>query len=100
MLLRKIRRYRPSIVATVGIAVFRAARLWWGSIECSLQPKPIGDAAIFVFPNPSGRNANYSYAQMLEAFVSLPARSGGNANTVVSGRGDPASAVAVRPRRR
>ena len=28
-------------------------------------------AAVFVLPNPSGRNANFSYAQMLAAFRSL-----------------------------
>ena len=28
-------------------------------------------ARVFVLPNPSGRNANYSYAEMLEAYTSL-----------------------------
>jgi hypothetical protein len=26
---------------------------------------------VFVLPNPSGRNANFTYAEMLQAFVQL-----------------------------
>jgi TDG/mug DNA glycosylase family protein len=37
-------------------------------VPLGLQPERIGDSAIFVLPNPSGRNANYSYAEMLAAF--------------------------------
>jgi TDG/mug DNA glycosylase family protein len=35
------------------------------------RPEGIGDSAVFVLPNPSGRNANYSYADMLRAFRQL-----------------------------
>jgi double-stranded uracil-DNA glycosylase len=31
----------------------------------------IGESVVFVVPNPSGRNANYSYADMLRAFRAL-----------------------------
>ena len=68
----RIRRYRPEVVALVGLTVFRAmfpGRK--GSVSLGLQPERIGGAAVFVLPNPSGRNANYSYARMLGAFRAL-----------------------------
>lgn len=68
----KIRRYRPAVVALVGVTVYRAMfpdRK--GAVSLGLQPERLGDAVVFVLPNPSGRNANYSYAEMLEAFVAL-----------------------------
>ena len=69
---RKIQRYRPAVVAAVGLTVFRALfpdRK--GAIAPGLQLERIGESAVFVLPNPSGRNANYSYAEMLEAFADL-----------------------------
>ena len=66
---RKILRYRPAVVAMVGVTVFRAmfpARK--GPVALGEQPERIGTSAVFVLPNPSGRNANYSYAEMLTAF--------------------------------
>ena len=38
------------------------------------QAERIGDTEVFVLPNPSGRNANFSYAEMLAAFRSLKRR--------------------------
>jgi G:T/U-mismatch repair DNA glycosylase len=35
------------------------------------QPAVIHGARVFVLPNPSGRNANFSYAEMLDAFIAL-----------------------------
>jgi double-stranded uracil-DNA glycosylase len=69
---RKIVRYKPSVVAMVGVTVFRGMfpdRR--GPVTLGLQPETIGDSAVFVLPNPSGRNANFSYAEMLEAFRAL-----------------------------
>ena len=37
----------------------------------ALQPQAIQGARVFVLPNPSGRNANFSYAEMLAAFGRL-----------------------------
>jgi TDG/mug DNA glycosylase family protein len=69
---RKIARHRPKVVAMVGVTVFRAMfPERKGAISIGLQAERIGDAAVFVLPNPSGRNANYSYAEMLAAFASL-----------------------------
>ena len=69
---RKIRRFGPGVVALVGVTVFRAMfpdRK--GRVSLGLQPERIGNAAVFVLPNPSGRNANYSYAEMLAEFRAL-----------------------------
>jgi len=71
-LARKIRRYHPPIVALVGVTVFRAMfpdRK--GRVTLGRQPETIGDAIVYVLPNPSGRNANYSYGEMLHAFRGL-----------------------------
>lgn len=82
---RKLARYRPRVVALVGVTLYRAIvpllagaaprrnRADTGPPEAVLGPhrQRIHGARLFVLPNPSGRNANYSYAEMLEAFRSL-----------------------------
>ena len=76
---RKIRRYRPEILALVGVTVYRAIfPLLDGAVTAlprsgvvGPQPLKIHGAQLFVLPNPSGRNANFSYAEMLNAFVQL-----------------------------
>lgn len=69
---RKILRCRPAVVALVGVTVFRALfPEHRGVVEPGLQREIIGNAAVFVLPNPSGRNANFTYAEMLAAFKSL-----------------------------
>jgi len=69
---RKIQRYRPEVVALVGVTVFRAlfpnSR---GRVTLGLQKERIGTSAVFVLPNPSGRNANYTYDEMRRAFRAL-----------------------------
>ena len=75
----KIRRYKPQILALVGVTVYRAVlplldpgapRKPIGRV-LGLQPQRVHGARVFVLPNPSGRNANYSYAEMLSAFRQL-----------------------------
>jgi double-stranded uracil-DNA glycosylase len=69
---RKIQRFRPPVVALVGVTVFRALfpdRK--GAVTLGLQMERIGESAVFVLPNPSGRNANYTYREMLRAFRAL-----------------------------
>jgi double-stranded uracil-DNA glycosylase len=69
---RKILRHRPGVVAFVGVTVFRAMFPFEkGPIPLGPRPERIGDSAVFVLPNPSGRNANFSYAEMLRAFRTL-----------------------------
>ncbi len=79
MLLRKISRSRPQVVALVGLTVHhvlfpRKARDRGTAREplrLGLQAGPLHGARVFLLPNPSGRNANFSYAEMLAAFRSL-----------------------------
>ena len=69
---RKILRYRPRVVALVGVTVFRAMfPAEKGAVPLGPRTERIGQSAVFVLPNPSGRNANYSYAEMLRAFQEL-----------------------------
>ena len=76
---RKIRRYRPEVLALVGVTVFRAILPLLGtSDQADRATKAVGPkritihgARLFVLPNPSGRNANFSYAEMLKLFVQL-----------------------------
>ena len=69
---RKVLRYRPTVVAAVGVTVFRALfPERRGQVALGRQPERIGDSTVFVLPNPSGRNANYSYKEMLAAFSLL-----------------------------
>ena len=68
----KVRRHRPAVVAMVGVTVFRAMfPERKGTVALGLQRERLGDSVVFVLPNPSGRNANFSYAEMLAAFRSL-----------------------------
>jgi len=71
-LLAKIRRFRPRVVALVGVTVFRAMfPERKGPVATGPQEQTLGGALLFVLPNTSGRNANFSYAEMLAAFRSL-----------------------------
>lgn len=77
---RKIRLYKPAIVALVGVTLYRAIlpllEPTGQKPACVPGPTPqtIHGASVFVLPNPSGRNANYSYGEMLEAFKALRKR--------------------------
>ena len=84
---RKVRRWKPKVVAFVGVTVYRAVypkkrgeRGRQGSVRqektpapfsVGLQPDGFEGARVFVLPNPSGRNANFTYAQMLDAYRAL-----------------------------
>jgi len=69
---RKILRYRPAVVALVGVTVFRALfPERKDAVRLGLQRELVGSSRVFVVPNPSGRNANYSYAEMVAAYRGL-----------------------------
>jgi len=69
---RKVGRYKPEVVALVGVTVFRAMfPEHKGAVTLGLQRKRISDALVFVLPNTSGRNANFTYLEMLTAFRAL-----------------------------
>lgn len=73
---KKIEHFRPEIVAFVGVTMYRA--LWRAightaapEIRPGFQKATVHGARLFVLPNPSGRNAHFSYADMLAAFRAL-----------------------------
>jgi len=71
-LLQKVRRFRPRVVALVGVTVFRAMfPEHKGAVELGVQEQTLGDSVVFVLPNTSGRNANFSYGEMVDAFKGL-----------------------------
>jgi len=70
---RKIRRVKPEMVAFIGVTLFRSVfdRRAGQPVSLGLQVERLEGARVFVLPNPSGRNANFSYAEMLAAFRGL-----------------------------
>ena len=72
---RKIRRYQPRIVALLGVTIFRmlfsAKDQPRGRLDLGPTTAQLGGSRVFLLPNPSGRNAHYSYRRMLTAFQAL-----------------------------
>ena len=69
----KIAKFQPPVVALIGVTVFRSL-LGRGAkipVRLGLQRERLEGARLFVLPNPSGRNANFSYAEMLASFRAL-----------------------------
>jgi TDG/mug DNA glycosylase family protein len=73
VLRRKVRRWKPRLVALVGISLYRAIFDTKGPVKLGMQKETFQGAKVFVLPNPSGRNANFSYAEMLAAYCKLAA---------------------------
>ena len=74
VLMRKLLRYRPRVVALLGMTLypilFPLEPKQTGR-KPGLQPATLYDSNIVLLPNPSGRNASYPYHSMLEAFRTL-----------------------------
>jgi TDG/mug DNA glycosylase family protein len=69
-LIAKIKRYHPTVVAILGIGAYRTA---FGYPKATLgeQPDLLATAHIWVLPNPSGLNAHYSLADLVDHFRRL-----------------------------
>lgn len=67
---QKITQYAPRFVAFLGKAAYSALsgrrEIAWGS-----QPATLGGAAVWVLPNPSGRNRAFSLDQLVGAYRQL-----------------------------
>ncbi len=85
-LVEKLITYQPALVALLGISVARTLLPLEGSknsrkglvshpIQPGLQTELLEGTRIFVLPNPSGRNAHYSYQTMKDLFGELHAES-------------------------
>jgi TDG/mug DNA glycosylase family protein len=70
---RKVRRWKPRVVALVGVSLYRTMFDKKGPVTLGLQKETLEGARVFVLPNPSGRNANFTYAEMLAGFRKLAA---------------------------
>jgi TDG/mug DNA glycosylase family protein len=66
----KLKRYPPQVVAVLGIGAYRTA---FGQRAAALgrQPERLANAVVWVLPNPSGLNAHYQLANLVEHFGAL-----------------------------
>ena len=66
-LAERVRRYRPRVVAILGVTAYRTA---FGSPRAVLgrQPADLSGADVWVVPNPSGRNAHASVDTLAAAY--------------------------------
>ena len=74
LLLAKIERYRPPAVALLGLtlhSILFPDRRRRANPTPGLQEERLLDAAVFLLPNPSGRNAHYSLQAMLNVYRTL-----------------------------
>jgi double-stranded uracil-DNA glycosylase len=67
---RKVRRYRPRVVAIVGLGAYRVA---FGRPRATLglQAETVAGATLWVLPNTSGLNANHQAKDFAKAFGEL-----------------------------
>ncbi len=66
----KVRRYRPRVLAVLGIGAWRTAFRRPGA-SLGPQPESLGGARVWVLPNPSGLNAHYRPAELARLFREL-----------------------------
>lgn len=70
LLTLKVARWRPRWLAVVGITAYRAAFDDPGA-RVGPQERTIGNARVWVLPNPSGLNAHWTAQTMAEEFARL-----------------------------
>ncbi len=68
----KVRRYRPQILAILGLGAYRLA-FSQPKATAGRQDRKIGDTVLWVLPNPSGLNANYQQKDLARLFRELKA---------------------------
>ena len=70
LLAAKVKRYRPGIVAVLGVGAYRLA---FANPKATIgeQAEHIQSARFWVLPNPSGLNANYQLPELVRLFRSL-----------------------------
>jgi TDG/mug DNA glycosylase family protein len=66
----KVRRYRPRVLAIVGIGAYRTG-FHRARAKTGLQEETIGDTRIWILPNPSGLNANYRPDELVALYREL-----------------------------
>jgi double-stranded uracil-DNA glycosylase len=68
----KVRRYRPRVIAILGVGAYRQAFAQPKAV-IGEQAERIGDTRVWVLPNPSGLNANYQLPDLVRMFSELGA---------------------------
>lgn len=70
LLNRKVLRYRPRILAILGVGAYRTA---FGRAKATIgkQSESLGPTVLWVLPNPSGLNANYQAPELIRLFKEL-----------------------------
>lgn len=64
---RKVNKYKPKVLAVLGIGSYKLG-FQKPKAKIGLQNDKIGETYIWVLPNPSGLNANYTPADFTELF--------------------------------
>ena len=67
---RKVLKYRPRVLAVLGIGAFRAA-FDHPAAHLGEQPDRIGETRVWILPNPSGLNAHYTPVMLGKLFAEL-----------------------------
>jgi len=70
LLARKVKKYRPRIVAILGVGAYRHA-FNQPKAQVGEQTERIHAARVWVLPNPSGLNANYQLSELVRLFAEL-----------------------------
>jgi len=70
LLRKKVHRYRPRVMAIVGLGAFRIA-FGIAKARCGLQEEVIGRTHVWLLPNPSGLNAHHQPRELAQLFAEL-----------------------------
>ena len=66
-LVKKVKKYRPKIVAILGVGSYRVA-FGRTAAKVGRQEEKIGDSIVWVLPNPSGLNAHFIPSKLSTIF--------------------------------
>ena len=69
-LVAKVKKYRPRVLAVVGLGAYRVA-FDRPKAQVGRQEETIGDTRLWVLPNPSGLNAHYQPKDLARVFGEL-----------------------------
>jgi TDG/mug DNA glycosylase family protein len=64
---RLVARYRPGVLAMVGLGAWRTG-FQRATATVGLQPEQVGGRPVWVLPNPSGLNAHYQLPDLVRLF--------------------------------
>lgn len=70
LLLRKLKRFRPRVIAFLGLGAYRLVAAQPRACA-GAQPEAFGGVATWALPNPSGLNAHYSIDALAVAYRAL-----------------------------